>query len=83
MIIKDIIKFLETTAPLAIQEPYDNTGLLTGTVDDELKGVLITLDTTEEVVEEAVQKNANLIISHHPIIFKGLCRENRYKSNKK
>jgi dinuclear metal center YbgI/SA1388 family protein len=63
---------LETTAPLAIQEPYDNTGLLTGTVDDELKGVLITLDTTEEVVEEAVQKNANLIISHHPIIFKGL-----------
>ncbi|MDQ3392519.1 MAG: Nif3-like dinuclear metal center hexameric protein [Bacteroidota bacterium] len=70
--IKDIIDFLETFAPSSYQESYDNTGLLTGNAFDELNGVLITLDITETVIEEAIKKNCNLIISHHPIIFKGL-----------
>ena len=72
MKIKDITNYLETLAPLSLQESYDNAGLITGNKDTEIIGVLITLDTIPEVVDEAVQKNANLIISHHPIIFKGL-----------
>ena len=72
MKIKDITNYLESIAPLSLQESYDNAGLITGNKNDELKGVLITLDTIEEVVEEAIQKGANLIVSHHPIIFKGL-----------
>ena len=72
MIIKNLTDFLETMAPLSLQESYDNAGLITGNSNDELKGVLISLDTTEQVIDEAIRKNANLIISHHPIIFKGL-----------
>jgi dinuclear metal center YbgI/SA1388 family protein len=70
--IKDIIKHLETVAPLAYQENYDNSGLLTGNEENDVTGVLITLDVTEKVVEEAVSTNCNLIVAHHPIIFKGL-----------
>ncbi len=72
MKIKDITNYLESIVPLSYQESYDNTGFITGNKDIELTGVLITLDSTEEVVEEAIRKNANLIIAHHPIIFKGL-----------
>ncbi|MCF6364694.1 MAG: Nif3-like dinuclear metal center hexameric protein [Bacteroidales bacterium] len=72
MKIKDITNYLETLAPLSFQEPYDNAGLITGNKNNDLKGVIITLDTVEDVVEEAIKKEANLIISHHPIIFKGL-----------
>jgi dinuclear metal center YbgI/SA1388 family protein len=74
MKIKDITNYLEKMAPPAYQESYDNAGLITGNKKDELKGVLITLDSTEEIVDEAIQKNANLIIAHHPIIFKGLTK---------
>ena len=70
--IKDITQYLEGIAPKAYQETYDNSGLLTGNPDDKVRGVLLTLDTTEAVVKEAVEKQCNLIISHHPIIFKGL-----------
>ncbi len=70
--IKDVIAYLETIAPLAHQEPYDNCGLLTGSVSNDITGVLITLDCTEEVVQEAINKHCNLIITHHPIIFSGL-----------
>lgn len=70
--IKDITHYLESIAPRDYQESYDNSGLLTGSQDDEVKGILLTLDTTEEVVKEAIKKQCNLIISHHPIIFKGL-----------
>jgi dinuclear metal center YbgI/SA1388 family protein len=70
--IKDISNWLETIAPLSLQESYDNCGLLTGTPDSDVKGVLVSLDVTEEVVEEALSKNCNLIIAHHPVIFKGL-----------
>ncbi len=70
--IKDIIQHLENLAPLAYQESYDNAGLLTGNPDTSVTGVLITLDITEEVVTEAINLGCNLIIAHHPIIFKGL-----------
>ena len=70
--IKDVIHYLETIAPHAYQESYDNSGLLTGNDNDEISGLLISLDCTEEVVDEAIQRKCNLIISHHPIIFKGL-----------
>jgi dinuclear metal center YbgI/SA1388 family protein len=70
--IKEVINHLEVIAPLAYQESYDNCGLLVGSSDSDLSGILISLDVTEEVVEEAIQSGCNLIIAHHPIIFKGL-----------
>ena len=70
--IKEVINYLELFAPLAHQELYDNSGLLTGNKEEEVKGVIITLDCTELVVKEAIDKGANLIITHHPIIFSGL-----------
>jgi len=72
--IKEVISYLEGFAPPALQEDYDNSGLLVGNPDDETKGVLITLDTTEDIIQEALDKECNLIISHHPIIFRGLKR---------
>ncbi|QSE96836.1 Nif3-like dinuclear metal center hexameric protein [Fulvivirga lutea] len=70
--IKDIITHLESIAPLSYQESYDNSGLLVGSQNDPVNGILITLDVTEDVVEEAINLKSNLIIAHHPIIFKGL-----------
>ncbi|HVM89404.1 MAG TPA: Nif3-like dinuclear metal center hexameric protein [Puia sp.] len=72
MKISDIISHLETIAPPAYQENYDNAGLLTGTLGHQCTGVLTTLDCTEEIVQEAISKNCNLIVAHHPIIFGGL-----------
>lgn len=72
MIIRKIIEALETLAPLALQEDYDNSGLQVGTPDQEVTGVLICLDITEEVVAEAVRKGCGLIVSHHPLIFRPL-----------
>ncbi len=76
MKIKDIIAYLETFAPLAYQENYDNAGLIVGDSTNEVNGILICLDSTEEVIEEAIQKKCNLVIAHHPIIFKGLKKIN-------
>ena len=70
--IKDVTDHLEQLAPLRYQESYDNAGLLTGNPNDEVRAVLISLDCTEEVVEDAISKGCNLIVAHHPIIFKGL-----------
>lgn len=72
--IKDITSHLESWAPLAYQEPYDNCGLLTGNSNWDVSGVLVTLDCLESVVEEAIELKCNLIVAHHPIIFKGLKR---------
>ena len=72
MIIQDVINHLEELAPLAYAEDFDNVGLLVGNKNQKLTGVLVTLDTLEEVVNEAVETNCNLIVSFHPIIFKGL-----------
>lgn len=72
MKIKEIIRELELLAPLSLQESYDNAGLLIGNSNTECTGALITLDVTENVIEEALIKRANLIIAHHPLIFGGL-----------
>ncbi|BDD04999.1 Nif3-like dinuclear metal center hexameric protein [Aureibacter tunicatorum] len=74
--IKEVIQFLENIAPLSYQESYDNSGLIVGNQNTEITGILVTLDTTEEVIKEAIEKNCNLIVSHHPIIFKGLKKIN-------
>lgn len=72
MKIADAINHLEEFAPASTAEDFDNVGLLVGNLERTLTGILITLDTLEEVVEEAIQKNCNLIVSFHPIIFSGL-----------
>lgn len=72
MKIQEIISVLEQLAPLAFQESYDNSGLLIGNSNIECNGIICTLDVTEEVIQEALTKNCNLIVAHHPIIFTGL-----------
>ncbi|MDR3714939.1 MAG: Nif3-like dinuclear metal center hexameric protein [Puia sp.] len=72
--IASILSPLESLAPLAYQEHYDNAGLLTGDRNRDCSGVLTTLDITPEVVEEAIKKRCNLIVAHHPVIFGGLKR---------
>ena len=72
MLISEIISTLEDIAPPSSQESYDNSGLIVGDIEVELTNALITLDCTEEIVEEAINKKCNLIIAHHPIIFKEL-----------
>ncbi len=72
MLIAEVIEHLEDLAPIATAEDFDNVGLLVGDPCTKLTGVLITLDTLEEVVDEAILKNCNLIVSFHPIIFSGL-----------
>ncbi|HRE67916.1 MAG TPA: Nif3-like dinuclear metal center hexameric protein [Cyclobacteriaceae bacterium] len=70
--IKDITGKLEQLAPGIYQEEYDNSGLITGNSVTSVTGILVTLDCTEAVVEEAIQQNCNLIVAHHPILFKGI-----------
>lgn len=72
MHIQDIIDCLEATAPLTYQESYDNAGLITGQPGWEVTGVLTTLDATVEVILEAIEKNCNMVVAHHPILFRGL-----------
>lgn len=72
MNIKDIISALEVLAAPPLQESYDNAGLITGDQMATCSGVLVALDITEHIVQEAIDKNCNLIVAHHPIIFKGL-----------
>ena len=71
MKIKEIIDALEIFAPLPLQDSFDNSGLQVGLTDVEATGALLCLDVTEEVVNEAINMNLNLIISHHPLMFKG------------
>lgn len=72
MYIKEVIDYLESWAPKAYQESYDNSGLIVGDKNSEITGVLVCLDSTEEIVDEAINKGCNLIIAHHPIVFSGL-----------
>lgn len=67
-----LIKHLEAFAPLNYQEDYDNSGLIVGDPNEEVRGALVALDCIESVVDEAILHNCNLIITHHPIVFKGL-----------
>ncbi len=64
-----VLEFLNTIAPFSTAESYDNTGLLSGCADTVVTGIAACLDITEEIINEAVLKNANLIVSHHPVIF--------------
>jgi len=72
MKIKEVISFLESNYPLSLQESYDNSGLILGNSDANIKSILLCIDITEDVINEAINKKSNLIISHHPIIFSGL-----------
>jgi len=73
---KEIINEIEKIAPLSLQENYDNAGLITGNPDNEFTAAILSIDTTEEIVQEAIDKGANMVISHHPIIFSGLKKLN-------
>ena len=70
----EIIKFIEHQIPPALQESYDNSGIQTGSYNDEAKAALLAFDITEQVIEEALLHGCNLIISHHPVIFSPLKR---------
>ena len=76
MTIKNVSDYIEKIAQLNQSEDFDNVGLLIGNEMTEVKGVLVTLDTLEETVDEAIRKNCNLIVSFHPIIFDGLKKIN-------
>ena len=72
MKIKEIIDALERFAPLPLQESYDNAGLQVGLTEADVSGALLCLDVTEDVVREAVELGCNLIVAHHPLLFRGL-----------
>lgn len=72
--INELITHLENLAPRSMQESYDNSGLLIGNKNTTISGVLVCLDCVESVVDEAIAKGCNLIVAHHPLIFKGLKR---------
>ena len=72
MKVRDVIKVIEDFAPISIQEGWDNSGLCIGSPEDEVTSVLLALDCTEALVDEAVQCGADMIITHHPLIFSGL-----------
>lgn len=72
MTISELIHHLENLAHPSLQENYDNAGLLVGNKNNSCTGIIVSLDCTEEVVQEAIEKNCNMIVCHHPIIFSGL-----------
>lgn len=74
MKIKEIVCALERFAPLPLQESYDNAGLQVGLTEAEASGALLCLDVTEEVIQEAVDMGCNLIVAHHPLLFRGVKR---------
>ena len=72
MKIKEVLSALERFAPLPLQEGWDNAGLQIGLTEAEVSGALLCLDVNEAIVDEAIEKGCNLIVSHHPLLFKGL-----------
>ena len=70
--VSEVISYLEQIAPTEYQESYDNATLITGNREAEVKGIVCSLDCTEDVVREAIELGANMIVAHHPIVFKGL-----------
>jgi dinuclear metal center YbgI/SA1388 family protein len=70
--LKEVIRVLETFAPKSLQEDYDNSGLQVTNSEDLIHGILLTLDVTPEVIDEAIADHCNLIVAHHPVIFRGL-----------
>ncbi len=76
MKLRELVQHLEDLAPPAYQESYDNSGLIVGDLEMQINGAVVCLDSTEEVIEEAIKKGVNLVVAHHPIVFKGLKRFN-------
>ena len=76
MTVREIANYLEMIVPLTTQETYDNSGLIVGSGNEEVSNILVSLDCTEKIIEEAQKKNCELIIAHHPIIFGGLKKLN-------
>lgn len=74
MLVREITDYLEQQFPLSYQEDYDNCGLITGQKNAVIRGVLITLDVTPEILKEAMDNDCNMVIAHHPLIFKGIRR---------
>ncbi|RYZ18391.1 MAG: Nif3-like dinuclear metal center hexameric protein, partial [Sphingobacteriales bacterium] len=74
--ISEIVSFLDKLAPPSLQESYDNAGLLTGDPGVACTGIICSLDVTEAVIKEAVDKGCNVIVAHHPIVFRGLKKIN-------
>ena len=72
MKIKQVLEALERFAPLPLQESWDNAGLQIGLTEAEVSGALLCLDVTEPVIDEAVSRGCNLVVSHHPLLFRGL-----------
>ena len=72
MKIKQVLSALEQFAPLPLQESWDNAGLQIGLTEAEVSGALLCLDVTEAIVDEAVRRGCNLVVSHHPLLFRGL-----------
>ena len=72
MTVKDIVAVLEAFAPLGIQENWDNSGLVIGRPEDEVHGVLVGFDCTPALIDEAVEKGCDMVVTHHPLIFRGL-----------
>jgi len=72
MKLSELCSYLDNAVPLSFQEGFDNSGLQVGLPGKEIKSALITLDVTERVIEEAIQKSCDVVISHHPVIFGGL-----------
>ena len=72
MKIKQVLEALEQFAPLPLQESWDNAGLQIGLTEAEVSGALLCLDVTEQIVREAVERGCNLVVSHHPLLFRGL-----------
>lgn len=80
---KELCKLIEKSFPLYIAKDYDNVGLLVGRETNDIKKVLVSLEVTEKVIDEAIEKNADIIVSHHPLIFKPLKKitDSSYVSN--
>jgi dinuclear metal center YbgI/SA1388 family protein len=76
MLLKDVTSFLGFLASFSLQENYDNSGVLLGSPDLEITGIIVSLDITELVVDEAIRTGSNLIVSHHPFIFQGIKKIN-------
>ena len=72
MKIKQVLSALEQFAPLPLQESWDNAGLQLGLTEAEVSGALLCLDVNEAIIDEAIRKGCNLIVSHHPLLFRGL-----------
>ncbi len=82
MLLKEWIALLEQIAPPELKEDWDNVGLMVGDEAEAIHGVLLALDLTEEVIEEAISLECNLIVTHHPLIFQPLCALDRKKHEK-